>query len=123
MRSEHVSNVQELLEELEALHIREAEIVSQLRESLGAQTDSTVCSETERDPPGPSFLDAREQRIFIGNTVEFFATNTVSGGQGIVTGYTKGTDPFLRIRRRSNDRSTVNQEVRRKPRNVVKVLV
>ena len=97
MRNEPTSDIQELLQELEALHIREAEVVAQLRESLGAQDNNTANPESEREPPRPSFLDARGQRIFVGDTVEFFATTTVSGGQGIVTGYTKGADPFLRI--------------------------
>ena len=121
MRNEPTSDVQELLRELEALHIREAEVVARLRESLEGQDNNTVNPETERAPSGPSFLDARGQRIFVGDTVEFFATTTVSGGQGIVIGHTKGADPFLRIRRDTNGRFVVNREVRRKPRNVVKL--
>ena len=123
MRNEPTPDVQELLQELEALHIREAQVVAQLRESLEARGNDTDNLETEREPPTPSFLDARGQRIFVGDAVEFFATTTVSGGQGIVTGHTKGVDPFLRIRRDTNGRFVVNREVRRKPRNVVKLTV
>ena len=123
MRNEPASDVQELLQELEALHLREAEVVAQLRESLRVQNNDTANPETEREQPRPSFLDARGQRIFIGDTVEFFATNTVSGGQGIVVGHTKGVDPSLRIRRDTNSRFVVNREVRRKPRNVVRLAV
>ena len=123
MRNEPASDVQELLQELEALHLREAEVVAQLRDSLRVQANDTINPETEREQPRPSFLDARGQRIFIGDAVEFFATNTVSGGQGIVVGYTKGADPFLRIRRDTNSRFVINREVRRKPRNVVRLVV
>ena len=121
MRNEPTSDIQELLQELEALHIREAEVVARLRESLAVHENNTANPGTERQPSRPSFLDARGQQIVVGDAVEFFATTTVSGGQGIVTGYTKGADPFLRIRRNTNARFAVNREVRRKPKNVVKL--
>ena len=110
----------DLLEELQALHIREAEILSRQRNSLSSSDGTNATRNLESN--GPVFLDSRGQRLLIGDEVAFAPTSTVSGGTGTITGYTKGTDPFLRIRRRKegNSRFHVNREVRRKPRNVTK---
>ena len=113
-------DIETIIERLDTLELQARQVASSiaternnlqvaLRDPGRAATTSTAV----RAQQSPTALP-----VSIGDTVRFSSTNTVRGGTGEVIGWTRGAQPFLRIRR-SETRGILPREiVRRKPHTV-----
>ena len=98
--------IQEIIEELASLQIRQASLIERL-EDIRERNNR---DQEEQDLPEGLVAD-------VGDTVRFAATRTTSGGVGVVTGFTRGWNPFARIRRTQGNH--IGEEIKRKTSNLV----
>ena len=114
-------DIETIIERLETLELQARQVASSiaternnlqvaLRSSGSAAATTTTAAQTQQS--------SAALPVSIGDIVRFSSTNTVRGGTGEVIGWTRGAQPFLRIRR-SEARGILPREiVRRKPHTV-----
>ena len=114
--------IEEVITELAALQIRQAQLIERL-ESIRAREEQNRAREEQnrRDQAAQNLPEGLVADV--GDTVRFTHTRTTSGGEGIVVGFTRGWNPFARIRRTTGPfvgeivkRKTINLTVLHRPR-------
>lgn len=100
--------LQDLINQLSALRVREAYLVQRIeqRQASNATTERRVTATAT--PPV-----RRVGGFAIGDSVRFQGTPVTRGGTGTVVGFTGGDSPFLRIKPSAPNRAVVNRKPHR----------
>jgi hypothetical protein len=113
-------DIETIIERLETLELQARQVASSIATERNNLQEALRNSGRATTPSAAaaSQQSSAAQPVSIGDTVRFSSTNTVRGGTGEVIGWTRGAQPFLRIRR-SEARGILPREiVRRKPHTV-----